>query len=66
MEWVLGIFIAVMLALLVYSIASVSSDVRKKAQPSVDAFFEGLHSFLFRKQPPSKSNLNQEGREKKY
>lgn len=36
-----------MLALLIYSIVSTSSAIRKKAQPSVDAFFDGLLNLLF-------------------
>lgn len=46
MEWIFGIFLAGMFGLLVYSIISTSLMIRKKAQPTVDSFFEALYAFL--------------------
>lgn len=48
-NWVLMAFFGAMLALLVYSIISTSSALRKKAQPSLDAFFDGLSNVIFRR-----------------
>jgi hypothetical protein len=52
-NWVLIAFLAAMLALLVYSIVSTSSALRKKAQPSLDAFFEVLSNVILRRGPSS-------------
>jgi len=51
-EWINWVFIAffgLMLALLVYSIVSTSNALRKKAEPSLDAFFDGLSNMIFRR-----------------
>lgn len=52
-NWVLIAFLGAMLALLVYSIVSTSSVLRKKAQPSIDAFFDGLSNMIFRRRSSS-------------
>jgi hypothetical protein len=46
MEWLFGIVIASMFALLVYSIISTSIVFSKKAQPGLDSFFEGIYRLL--------------------
>lgn len=51
---IFGMFFGVMLALLVYSVVSTSLVIRKKAQPSIDTFFDGLYSFAFRRQSGSR------------
>jgi len=52
--WIIAIFIGTMLALLIYSVISTSIEIRKKAQPLVDTFFDGVYSLLFHKSPRSK------------
>ena len=47
MDWIFGLFFAVMIGLLIYSFVSTSTAVRKKAQPSIDSFFDGLYSAVF-------------------
>jgi len=56
MEWIIGSFFAVMLALLVYSIISTSLAIRKKAQPTLDSFFEALYAVVFPRKPVPKGN----------
>ena len=51
MEWIIGSFFALMLALLAYSIISTSLAIRKKAQPTVDSFFEALCTILRLRKP---------------
>jgi hypothetical protein len=46
MEWVGGIFLVLMLGLLLYSIIGTSLALRKKVQPSVDSFFDGLYALV--------------------
>lgn len=48
-DWIFIIFFGAMLALLIYSIVSTSSVIRKKTQPSLDAFFDGLFNVLLRR-----------------
>jgi len=52
-NWVLIAFLGAMLALLVYSIVSTSSLLRKKAQRSIDGFFDGLSNMIFRRRSSS-------------
>jgi len=54
MEWILGIFFALMLGWLVYSIISTSADIRRKAQPGIDSFFDTLSIIAFWKRPARK------------
>jgi hypothetical protein len=55
MEWMPWIFIALffgtMLALLLYSVISISLEIREKAQPFIDGFFDGLCSLSFFRKP---------------
>jgi hypothetical protein len=53
LKWVFIAFFSVMLALLVYSIVSTSNALRKKTQPSLDAFFDGLSNMIFRRHSSS-------------
>jgi hypothetical protein len=46
MEWILWIVLAVMLALLCYSVFRTSFAIGEKVQPTVDQVFEVLHVFL--------------------
>lgn len=59
MEWVVGIVlisvIVCVLGLLIYSVVSTSLEIRKKAQPSVDSFFDALHMVAFFKKSSPKS-----------
>ena len=61
MEWILGIVLALMLALLCYTVFWTSRAVRRKAQPAVDSFFDALHVFLSFKprRPKSKNDTHQ-------
>jgi hypothetical protein len=55
-EWVFIVLFGTMLALLIYSIVSTSSAIRKMAQPSVDDLFDGLFNVLFRRALSSKAD----------
>ena len=57
MEWLFGIFLVLMLGLLIYSVVSTSTAIRKKVQPSVDSFFESLFSVIFAKKRIPKNDL---------
>ncbi len=46
MEWILWIVVAVMLALLSYTVFWTSIALNKKAQPAVDSFFDTLHAIV--------------------
>lgn len=59
MEWIAGIFIVGMLGLLAYSVISASLAIRKKAQPSVDSFFEVLYAATFFRTPMPKANQSE-------
>jgi hypothetical protein len=56
MEWIIGSFFAIMLAMLVYSIIGSSLAIRKKAQPTVDLFFEALYAFVRLRKPLPRGN----------
>ncbi len=56
MEYVFWIFVAGMFGLLVYSIVSTSLAIRKKAQPTVDSFFDGIYAILFVRKPIPKGD----------
>ncbi len=49
MEWGFAIFFGVLLSLLAYSILSTALEIRKKAQPFADTFFDGLYNLMFGK-----------------
>ena len=60
MDWATGILIVFfggMLALLVYSILATSSAIRKKAQPSLDVFFDSVFNWALRRRSESKRDL---------
>ena len=46
MEWILYIVIAVMLALLCYTVLWASLATKRKGQPVVDSLFDALHAFM--------------------
>lgn len=48
MEWILGILLAAMLALLCYTVFWTHAAIHKKGQPFVDSFFVALHAYLWR------------------
>jgi hypothetical protein len=52
MEWVLWIVVAIMLALLCYTVLWTSIALNKKGQPVVDSFFDALHAILRRDTNP--------------
>jgi 4-amino-4-deoxy-L-arabinose transferase-like glycosyltransferase len=58
MEWILGIVLALMLALLWYTAFWTSLAIKRNVQPVVDSFFDALDGFLFVKshRPKSKSD----------
>jgi hypothetical protein len=64
MEWIIGSFFALMLALLVYSIISTSLAIRKKAQPTVHSFFEAIYTIVRLRNPVPKGDPpdNSEGK----
>jgi len=47
--WILVLALFILpLALLCFSVASTSIEIRKKTQPSVDSFFDALYTVMFR------------------
>ena len=56
MDWIIGSFFAVMVALLVYSIITSSFAIRKEAQPSLDTFFEALYAIVLPGRPLPRGN----------
>jgi hypothetical protein len=52
MEWILWIVLAVMLALLCYTVFWTSIALHKKGQPVVDSFFDTLHVIMRRDAKP--------------
>jgi hypothetical protein len=46
MEWFLWIVVAIMLALLCYTVFWASIALNKKGQPAVDSFFDAVHAVL--------------------
>jgi hypothetical protein len=58
MEWILGIVLALMLALLCYTVFWTSLAIKRKVQPVVDSFFDALDGFLLVKshRPKSKND----------
>ena len=44
MEWIIGSFFAIIVAVLVYSIIGSSMAIQKRTQPTVDSFFEALYA----------------------
>jgi hypothetical protein len=63
-EWGFIIFCGTMLALLIYSIVSTSGEIRKKVQPSLDSFFEGLPNVLFRRGSSSRRDRSRSNQRK--
>ena len=57
MEWILWAALAVMLALLCYTIFWTSIVIRKKVQPVTDSFFDALELFVRSKLKPTKTAL---------
>ena len=51
MEWILWTALAVMLALLCYTIFWTSIVIRKKVQPVTDSFFDALELFVLSQSP---------------
>jgi hypothetical protein len=49
-------FFAGMIALFVYSVISTSSEIRKKAQPTVDSIFDALYSTVLPRKSAPKGN----------
>jgi len=56
MEWIIGSFFAIILAVLVYSIIGSSMAIQKRTQPTVDSFFEALYAFVRLRNPLPKGN----------
>ena len=56
MEWILWSLLALMLALLCYTVFWTSLAVGKKVQPAADSFFDALYNLLFAKPPSPKRN----------
>ena len=56
MEWILWIVLAVMLALLCYSVFRTSFAIGEKVQPTVDTFFDAVDIFLHGKTRGSKDD----------
>jgi hypothetical protein len=52
METILWIVLAITFALLVYTIIWVALGIQKKAQPSIDSFFNALHDLWSAKTSP--------------
>jgi len=55
MEWILWAVLAVMLALLCYTIFWTSTVIRRKVQPVTDSFFDALEVFIRLKPKPKKT-----------
>jgi hypothetical protein len=56
MEWIVGIVVAVMLALLAYAVLSTRTAVNEKVQPVVDSLDEMVHIFFSAKAPQQRSD----------
>jgi len=65
MNVVFGIFFGLMFALLLYSMVSVSSAIRKKFQPSIDSAFDALHFFVFGRRKTAKRDHADDGADTK-
>jgi hypothetical protein len=52
LSWILVLlFLGTMLALFLYSVISISLEIRQKAQPFIDSFFDGLYGLFFFRKP---------------
>ncbi len=64
MEWILWIVVAVMLALLCYTVFWTSIALNKKCQPVVDSFFDAVHAILRHDGKPHVAKDHQPGKSK--
>jgi len=56
MEWIVGIVLVVMLALLVYAVFSTRAAINEKVQPVVDSLVDMVHILVSAKSPRQSSD----------
>jgi len=61
-KWLFIIFFGTPLALLIYSIASTTTTIRKKIQPLVDGFFDVVYHQVFRRRASSERDDSRRGK----